>query len=147
MVLESVTLADCKRVETRDPNKQVNGYLVEMYKNGTQTVIYMSAALPGAFKGFHLHTRRVCNFIVLKGMIKVTMVEGTQKQEVILSGNIPQRLMIPTGIYISLENVGQEEAWLFNMPQPPYDPADVGEQVEKTPEEIAQQLSSGSGPA
>jgi hypothetical protein len=35
-----------------------------------------------------------------------------------------------------LENIGTEEAWLINYPDPPYDPSLKDEQVEYTKEEL-----------
>jgi hypothetical protein len=37
-----------------------------------------------------------------------------------------------------LQNIGDEEAWLINYPDPPYDPDIKGEQVEDTEEELKQ---------
>ena len=87
-----------------------------------------------------MHKKKVCNFIVLQGSVKVTLVKGKEKQEVVLCGDAPQRLTIPIGVYIGLKNIGAGDAWVLNMPSPPYDPKDSGEQLEKTAAEIQEQL-------
>ncbi|MBI3335190.1 MAG: hypothetical protein HY001_01700, partial [Candidatus Portnoybacteria bacterium] len=40
------------------------------------------------------------------------------------------------GIATGLQNIGDEEAWLINWPDPPYDPNLIDEQVEYTEEEL-----------
>ena len=56
----------------------------------------------------------------------------------ILDADKPMRLFIPKEIATGLLNIGQEEAWLVNYPDPPYDPGLVDEQVEYTKEELEQ---------
>ena len=45
-------------------------------------------------------------------------------------------LFIPANVATGLENIGDEEAWLVNEPDPPYDPALNDEQVEYTQAEL-----------
>lgn len=134
------SLATCKRVETFNADGTHNGYLVELAKDGEKTTVYLTVTKPGAFKGYHLHQRRTSNFVLLKGKLKVIVVNGKQKEEILLDENSLQRLTVPTNVYTALENVGNEDAWLINIPVPPYDPHDRDEQLEKTALEIAQQL-------
>lgn len=130
----------CKRVETFNADGTHNGYLVELGKDGEKTTAYLTVTKPGAFKGYHLHQRRTSNFVLLKGKLKVIVVDGKRREEILLDGNNSQRLAVPTNVYTALDNVGNEDAWLINIPVPPYDPSDRDEQLEKTPLEIAQQL-------
>lgn len=139
-MLERVRREPCKKVTTVDSQGEPNGYLVELYKDGRHTVAYLTAASPKAFKGFHLHTVRASHYVCLKGTMKITVVEGRQKVEHVLSAVNPERLFLPPGVWIGLENIGDEEAWLINLPQPPYDPALKGEQQEKAPADIAAQV-------
>jgi dTDP-4-dehydrorhamnose 3,5-epimerase-like enzyme len=53
-----------------------------------------------------------------------------------LDADKPQRLFIPKNIATGLENIGTEEAWLINYPDPAYDPGLKDEQVEYTREEL-----------
>ena len=48
----------------------------------------------------------------------------------------PARLFIPPNVATGLENIGDEEAWLVNYPDPPYDPSLNDEQVEYTQAEL-----------
>ena len=62
------------------------------------------------------------------------------KQEFILDSNTPERLLFPTNVYIGLENIGEEEAWLINFPHPAYDPDLKDEQVDKSPQDLQEKV-------
>jgi dTDP-4-dehydrorhamnose 3,5-epimerase-like enzyme len=143
-MLERIRREPCKKVTTADSAGAPNGFLIELYKNGSQTTVYLTATLPKAFKGYHLHTVRASHLVCLKGRMKITVVEGPQRVEHVLDGATPERLLIPTGVWIGYENVGDEEAWMVNFPRPAYDPSLKGEQQEKTKAEIAEQLRTSS---
>lgn len=134
------TIEDAKKVTTYDHNKNENGFLIELLKDGDKTVAYLTAAAPGAFKGYHLHRVRAARYVCVKGKMKITLWKpGTQeKEEHILDASIPKRLFIPKDIATGLENIGDEEAWLVNNPDPAYDPSLKDEQVEYTEEDLKQ---------
>lgn len=139
-MLDQVRREPCKSVTTLDARGKPNGFVIELYKDGPKTTLYLTAAYPKAFKGYHLHAVRSSHYVCLKGKMKISLVENEKKTEHVLDGARPERLFVPTKVWIGLENVGEEEAWLVNFPDPPYDPALEGEQQEKTPVEIAEQL-------
>lgn len=139
-MIEQIRRERCKSVTTVDTKGAPNGSLVELFKDGAKTLLYLTATHPTAFKGYHLHTVRSSHYVVLKGTMKITVVEGTRKVEHTLSAENPERLFVPTNVWIGLQNIGDDEAWLVNFPSPPYDPQLKDEQQEKTPEEIAKQL-------
>ena len=134
--INGVNLEDAKKVTTYDHAGNVNGFLIEMFKDGKKTAVYLSAALPGAFKGYHLHRVRAANYICLKGKMKLILYKNKQREEYILDALNPQRLRIPNNIATGLENIGAEEGWLVNFPDPAYDPYLKDEQVEYTEEEL-----------
>ncbi len=132
-----------KKVITFDADKKENGWLIELFKDkdtGTKTEVYLTAALPGAFKGYHLHRVRAARYLCLKGKMKITIYEREGDQwagtEYILDAANPTRLFIPKNTATGLENIGTEEAWLVNYPDPAYDPGLKDEQVEYTKEEL-----------
>ncbi|MFA5987909.1 MAG: WxcM-like domain-containing protein [Candidatus Paceibacterota bacterium] len=140
-MIEQIQKETCKKVTTyAGGTEEPNGHLVELYKDGDKTVVYLTVALPGAFKGFHLHNERQSHYVCLRGKAKITVVEGKQKVEHILDASVPERLLLPTKVYIGIENIGTEEVWLINFPHPSYDPTLKGEQEDKTPAEIEEQL-------
>lgn len=135
---------DAKKVTTYTAEGQENGFLIELFKDkqtGEKTEVYLTAAKPGAFKGYHLHRVRAARYVALKGKMKITLYqpgEPGSKEEHILDAANPTRLFIPKDIATGLENIGDEEAWLVNYPDPAYDPSLTDEQVEYTEEELLQ---------
>lgn len=143
-MIDKVFIENVKKVPTKDAAGQPNGWLMEMFKSpdGSKTEAYLSAALPGAFKGYHLHRVRAARYVCLKGRMKIiTYARESEKwvpSEHILdaSSGAPQRLFIPKNVATGLENIGDEEGWLVNYPDPAYDPSLKDEQVEYTQEEL-----------
>jgi dTDP-4-dehydrorhamnose 3,5-epimerase-like enzyme len=136
MVTE-VKLEAAKKIITYDMHtKETNGFVTELYKDTDKTVVYLSSAAPGAFKGFHLHRVRAACLICIKGNVKIIVYIDGKRQEYLLSSDNPQRLYIPKNIPTAYHNIGEEEAWLINYPEPAYDPNLKGEQVDFTQEEL-----------
>jgi dTDP-4-dehydrorhamnose 3,5-epimerase-like enzyme len=129
-----------KRVTTYDANGNENGFLIELFKDGDKTVAYLTAALPGAFKGYHLHRVRAARYVCVRGRMRITLYSHSagkwEREEHILDAKEPTRLFIPKDVATGLENIGDEEAWLINYPDPPYDPSLKDEQVEYTLEDL-----------
>lgn len=135
-----VTKEPAKKVTTKDIEGKENGFLIELFKEGDKTLVYVSAALPGSFKGYHLHRIRAARYVCVKGKMKIITYENQNgkwiRSENILDAKNPERLFIPKDVATGLENIGDEEAWLVNLPDPPYDPQIKDEQVEYTQEEL-----------
>ena len=49
-------------------------------KNGQKTTCYLSVAYPGCFKGYHLHTVREANYVIVRGKAKIILytLEGKE---------------------------------------------------------------------
>ena len=134
--MESVRIEDAKKVTTFDHAGHENGWLIELYKDGAKTTAYLTAASPGAFKGYHLHRVRAARYVCVRGRMKIILYVDGKRQEHVLDAAKPQRLFIPPNVPTGLENIGDEEAWLVNYPDPPYDPDLKDEQVEYTEAEL-----------
>ena len=134
--ITNVSIEEAKKVATFDLNKQENGFLVELFKDGLKTTAYLTCATPGAFKGYHLHRVRGARYICVKGTMKIILYVDGIRQEHILRSNPPMRLTIPPMVPTGLENIGKEDAWLINYPDPAYDPELKREQVDFTQEEL-----------
>ncbi|HVF69355.1 MAG TPA: hypothetical protein VNA13_02185 [Xanthomonadales bacterium] len=141
--MSNIKVEDAKKVQTFDHNRAENGFLIELYKDketNNKTEVYLTAALPGAFKGYHLHRVRGARYVAIKGKMKITTYEFDGQvwtpTETILDAEIPTRMYIPKDVATGLENIGTEEAWLINYPDPAYDPSLKDEQVEYTKEEL-----------
>ncbi len=135
-----IKVEKCKKITTYNDKKIENGFLQELYKNGEKTLLYLTTIKPGSFKGYHLHKIREANYVCIKGKVKVILydISSKRKKEIILDANNPQKLHIPTYIATGLENIGNEEVYLINYPNPPYEPKhlQIGEQVEYTKEDL-----------
>lgn len=131
-------IEEAKKVTTFDLNKNPNGFLMELYKDGEKTTAYLTTVKPGMFKGYHLHRVRAARYVILKGKMTITLFkpETQEKEDYVLDAENPKRLFIPKDIATGLLNTGSEEAWLINYPNPPYDPSLKDEQVEYTLEEL-----------
>ncbi len=123
-----------KKVPTFDLQGKENGFLMELFKDGDKTIAYLSAALPGAFKGYHLHRIRAARYVCLKRNMKIILYSNGVREEHTL--NVGDRLFIPKETATGLLNEGSEEAWLINYPDPPYDPNLKDEQIDYTEEEL-----------
>jgi dTDP-4-dehydrorhamnose 3,5-epimerase-like enzyme len=145
MEINELKLEPAKKVLTKDHQGKENGWLMELFKDketGQKTEAYLTAALPGAFKGYHLHRIRAARYVAIKGKMKITCYENKSGKwvstEFILEAGKTERLFIPKNVATGLENIGTEEAWLINYPDPAYDPSLKDEQVEYTKEELEQ---------
>lgn len=130
------TVEEAKRVITYDHDGNENGWLVELYKDGRRTTAYLTAAAPGAFKGYHLHRVRAARYVCVRGRMRIILYAAGQREEHVLDAAVPRRLFIPPNVATGLHNIGDEEAWLVNYPDPPYDPDLKDEQVEYTEREL-----------
>lgn len=124
-----------KKITTYNLNKQENGFLIELFKDQEKTTVYLSCAAPGAFKGYHMHRVREAHYVCVRGRIKVILYTEKGREEHILSADKPERLHIPVNIPTGLHNIGEEEAWIINYPNPAYDPNLKDEQVDYTEEQ------------
>src|SRR5258708_14342779 len=105
-------LEDAKKVITQTEDRRQNGWLMELFKDTTKTVLYLTALNIGAFKGYHLHRVRAARYVCVKGKVKITLqVPGTtNREEYLLDSQKPQRLFIPKETATWLLNMGGEEA-------------------------------------
>jgi len=135
-MISQVQESTAKKVITYDATGKENGWLMELFKAGDKTTAYLSATAAGAFKGYHFHRVRVANYVCLKGTMKIILYLSGKREEYILSPG--KKLTIPNEVATGLQNIGDEEAWLINYPDPAYDPTLKDEQVEYTEEELEQ---------
>jgi len=120
-----------KKFVTKDDDGAANGFLVPLYnihekffadgKDPQQ--VYLTTVLPGKVKGPHLHFIRTGFFTCIKGNVRVILkVDGAY--QVFFSGEDYeyQSIEVPTGIPAAVECLGDEEAYLLNMPNPAWTP-------------------------
>lgn len=135
-MIDKVLTEILKKVTTYDLSKNENGFLVELFKDGKKTTVYLSCAKPGAFKGYHLHRVRAARYVCLKGKMKIILYINGKREEHILSAENLKRLYIPPMVPTGLQNIGDEDGWLINFPDPAYDPDLKDEQLDFTQKEL-----------
>ncbi len=133
-MVTQVSEASAKKVITYDLNGKENGFLMELFKDGDKTVAYLSATTAGGFKGYHWHRVRAARYVCLKGKMNIILFINGKFEEHLLTPGM--KLTIPKQIPTGLQSVGDEEAWLVNYPDPPYDPSLKNEQMDYTKEEL-----------
>lgn len=120
----------CKKVTTKGRSGQPNGFLVEVVSskdNWTENIqgqVYMTTVLPGVFKGFHIHQKKVDHFTCLKGNVFIVTYENGEYKEYRSGEDGFYTVKIPPTVPHGLYNYGEEEAYVVNYCWPPYDPAD-----------------------
>lgn len=94
--------------------------------------VYFSVALPGAIKGWHLHTRQTQNYAVISGMIKLVLYDS--RKESSTNGEINELFIgednyclvrIPSGVYNGYKTYGLKEAIVANCATETHDPAEM----------------------
>ncbi len=139
-IMGEVKQGQMKRVATWGQNGKENGFLMELFKEGRLTRAYLTAVSPGSFKGYHLHRVRETNYVAVRGKMHVILYsrhgQEWRRTEYVLDSARGDTLHIPVNVATGFESATQEEAWMVNFPEPPYDPELKDEQVEYTEEEL-----------
>ena len=120
-----------KKFETKGDDEKANGFLIPIYNvhDGFFTEgkepqqVYMTTILPGTVKGPHLHFIRTGFFTCIKGNVRVVLKTDSGYQQ-FFSGEDHEFLSIevPTGVPVAVQCIGDEEAYLLNMPNPAWTP-------------------------
>jgi dTDP-4-dehydrorhamnose 3,5-epimerase len=109
------------------------GSLFEIY-NGDPAVwatpivyAYQASVLPGQIKGWARHELKTDRYTLAVGDLLVLLHDGRPDsptagvtQRVVLSPKGDRQLVIPTGVWHLLVNLGAEEAHVLNFPTEPY---------------------------
>lgn len=119
------------RIVTRNSQGEENGFLVPIYNihdgffapGREPQQVYLTTVKPGASKGPHLHHIRTGFFTCIKGNVQVVLKVGEEYQEYFSGENHEYRsIEIPVGVAALVMNLGDEEAYLLNMPSPAWTP-------------------------
>lgn len=120
-----------KRHETSDALGEHNGFLIPIYNihegfhddNKTPTQVYLTVVSKGKIKGPHLHFIRTGCFTCIKGNARF-ILKTSSGYEVFNSGdsNGYRSVIVPTGVPAAIQNIGQDDAYILNMPTPAWTP-------------------------
>jgi dTDP-4-dehydrorhamnose 3,5-epimerase len=114
-----------------------HGIITEMYRpewdpTGLPIVhIYQSRLFPGAIGAWSCHTRSIDRLFVNQGHLKVVLFDGREESatfgqvsEIFAGDARPTLLVLPTGVWHGLQNLGSADALVLNYPTSAYDYAD-----------------------
>jgi dTDP-4-dehydrorhamnose 3,5-epimerase len=89
---------------------------------------YLTTAYPGVVKGWHYHKKQTDNFVVVKGMMKVVLYDSRvnsktegEVNEFFMGEQNPILITIPVGVLHGMKCIGEEMAYLVNVPTEMYD--------------------------
>jgi hypothetical protein len=112
---------------TKTSTGKINGCLLPIYNINDDFYpfgfepkqVYLTSILPNSIKGPHLHHIRTGCFTCIRGNIRLIM-KINSVYEIYKSGEEYDYLsiMVPTGVPAALQNIGQTEALVLNMPYP-----------------------------
>lgn len=109
-------------ITTKDMDGVVNGSVIELFKEGRKTEVYIVEILPNMSKGYHEHTIITSRYACIKGTVEIELVHENEVEIHVLFENCRKNIKVPTGVKIKLTNIGDEVAWLVGFPDPPFDP-------------------------
>ena len=116
---------------TKDDRGQENGFLVPIYSvhdeffesSKEPQQVYLTVIAPGKIKGPHLHYIRTGCFTCIKGNARF-ILKTEAGYKVFYSGENHKFLsvIVPAGLPAALQNLGEDEAYVLNMPTPAWTP-------------------------
>jgi dTDP-4-dehydrorhamnose 3,5-epimerase len=111
-----------------------HGVITEMYRpewdpSGMPVVhIYQSRLFPGAIGAWSCHSQSIDRLFVNQGHLKLVLYDGRQGSstegalmELFVGDARPTFLVLPTGVWHGLQNLGSSEALMLNFPTRAYD--------------------------
>lgn len=113
------------RITTKDAAGNPNGFLLPIWhvdEGPPIDQVYLTVVVPGAVKGPHLHMKRHGLFCCIRGSVRVVMRDPTGRYISVDLGERSgfPRIEVPAGTPAAIYNTGDCEAYLLNMPSPPW---------------------------
>lgn len=116
---------------TKDQSGEPNGFLVPIYNihdrffqpGKEPQQVYLTVIAPCKIKGPHLHFIRTGCFTCIKGNARFVL-KTAEGYEVVYSGEEHdyRSVIVPTGVPAAMQNLGEKEAFVLNMPNPAWTP-------------------------
>lgn len=112
---------------TKDAAGEVNGWLVpivNVHDNFPDPAqwpkqVYVTVVSPGKVKGPHLHMKRWGLFTCIAGNVKIVIKTDGGYEEYFTGVDHQFRtIQVPAGVPAALQNVGDVDAYILNMPSP-----------------------------
>lgn len=119
------------KIPTCDGGDRPNGFLVPIYNvhdcffeaGREPQQVYLTTVAAHSSKGPHLHYIRTGFFTCIKGNVRIVIKVDNEYQEY-YSGEAHNycSIEIPTGVPALIQNLGDEEAFVLNLPCPAWTP-------------------------
>ena len=131
-----VRTADHPKIQTRDKDGSNNGFLVPIFNVHDAFLapeqhpkqVYLTVVAPGKVKGPHLHLKRWGLFTCVVGNAKIVVRENGRYQEYLTGVDHAFRtIQVPAGVPAALQNIGDTDAYILNMPSPSWHADDQDE--------------------
>ena len=119
------------KIITKDLQGNENGFLVPIYnfkdgffnKGKEPQQVYLTVISPGKIKGPHLHHIRTGCFTCIKGDARFILKTEEGYNEIYSGESYDyETVIVPTGIAAVLQNLGSDDAYILNMPNPAWTP-------------------------
>jgi len=116
---------------TKDGEGKSNGFLVPIYnihdeffpQGEEPKQVYLTVIGSQQIKGPHLHYIRTGCFTCIKGNARFVLKTEAGYEEVYSGEDHEYRsVIVPTGVPAALQNLGDDEAYVLNMPSPAWTP-------------------------
>lgn len=121
-----------KKITTKDKDGQPNGFLVPIYNvhagffgpGKEPQQVYLTVVARGQVKGPHLHFIRTGFFTCIRGQVRFVLKLPDGSYQEFHSGDGYEFLSVevPAGVPAAIQNIGQEDAYILNMPNPAWTP-------------------------
>ena len=119
------------KIITKDLQGDENGFLVPIYnfkdgffnKGKEPQQVYLTVISPGKIKGPHLHHIRTGCFTCIKGDARFILKTEEGYNEIYSGDSYDYKtVIVPTGVAAALQNLGSNDAYIINMPNPAWTP-------------------------
>jgi hypothetical protein len=142
----NITIKSHQFIQTKDQDGKLNGSLIPIYNINEDLdcrpeQVYITTIKVNCSKGPHLHMVRRGMFTCIKGNIKLVL-RIDEKYCEYFSGEKYEycTIQVPTGVPALIINIGDEEAFVLNMPCPAWSK----ENPDENPVDFSDYLASNS---
>ncbi len=115
------------KIVTKNKEGRATGWLVPIFNAHDGLIdaaqhpqqVYLTVIAPKEIKGPHLHLKRWGLFTCIRGNAKIVVrVENSYKEFLTGEDYDYSTIQVPAGVPAALQNIGDEEAYMLNMPSP-----------------------------
>ncbi len=94
---------------------------------------YTTTVYPGIIKAWHYHKYQTDSMLLLRGTVRFGVITAPNLDHAVVELDLvvndyePMLITIPPGLYHGFANVGDEEAYILNLPDKVYNTSDPDE--------------------